>query len=80
MHVYDQCALQKQADLNKKKRVLTKDFKVAEFFRVLCDEEGQKPVPAVGFSVAGLDRAIFGFYRFESFFNCLLFHSDIDFT
>ena len=47
---------------------------------MLCDEEGQKPVPGVGFSVTGLDCPIFGFYRFESFFNRLLFHSDIDFT
>ena len=29
-YVYDQCALQKQADLNKK--VLTKDLTVAKFF------------------------------------------------
>ena len=38
---------------------------------MLCDEEGQKPVPGVGFSVAGLDRDVKVF--------CLLLHSDIDF-
>ena len=36
-------------------------------------------VPGVGFSVAGLDRAKFGFYRFQSFF-VYCCHSDIDFT
>ena len=37
---------------------------------MLCDEEGQKPVPGVGFSVAGLDGDVKVF--------CLLLHSDID--
>ena len=35
-------------------------------------------VPGVGFSVAGPDRAKFGFYRFQSFF-VYCCHSDIDF-
>ena len=38
-----------------------------------------REVPGVGFSVGGLDRAKFGFYRFQSFFvHCC--HGDIDFT
>ena len=36
-------------------------------------------VPGVGFSVAGLDRAKFGFYWFHFFF-VYCCHSDIDFT
>ena len=65
-----------------KKRVLTKDLTVVKFFSCLMwwGKGKTEPVPGVGFSVARLDRAIFGFYRFESFLNCLLFHSDIDFT
>ena len=35
-------------------------------------------VPGVGFSVAGPDRAKFGFYQFQSFFGYCC-HSDIDF-
>ena len=46
---------------------------------IYCNFYTHKVVFRVGFSVAGLDRAKFGFYLFQSFF-VYCCQSDIDFT